>query len=158
MDAPLPGIAPWDEPIVHPQFWHFNLGGKDGARLVAGRERIYLDRFWNEFAGDPAKIDEATRAHYARLYSRPGAMRAAFAQFNSIAALDVADKRVAGASKLSMPVLAIGGEASMGATVAAVMRNVATDVREVVVAGAGHWMMEERTEVTIKLVEDFVAN
>ncbi|WP_426110257.1 alpha/beta fold hydrolase [Massilia sp. PWRC2] len=157
MDAPLPGIAPWDALIVRPQFWHFNFGGKDAERLVAGRERIYLDRFWNEFAGDPARISEATRAHYARLYSRPGAMRAAFAQFNSIVALDVADNRAPGATRLTMPVLAVGGEKSMGATVAAMMRNVASDVREVVVPGAGHWLMEEVPELTIRLVEDFVA-
>lgn len=156
MDAPLPGIAPWDELIVCPQFWHFNFGGKDAERLVAGRERIYLDRFWNEFAGHPARISEATRGHYARLYSRPGAMRAAFAQFNSIVALDVADNRAPGASRLTMPVLAVGGETSMGATMVAVMRNVASDVREVVVPGAGHWLMEEVPEVTIRLVEDFL--
>lgn len=156
MDAPLPGIAPWDALIIRPPFWHFNFGGKDAERLVAGRERIYLDRFWNEFAGDPANIDEATRAHYARLYSQPGAMRAAFAQFNTIAALDVADNRAAGAGRLTMPVLAIGGEKSMGATEAVVMRNVASDVREVVVPGAGHWLMEEKPEVTIKVVEEFL--
>jgi pimeloyl-ACP methyl ester carboxylesterase len=63
MDAPVPGIPPWDDIVRHPRLWHFSFGGPDAERLVAGRERIYLDRFWNEFAGDPAKIDEATRAH-----------------------------------------------------------------------------------------------
>ena len=79
MDAPVPGVAPWDQIVLSPALWHFNFGGRDAERLVAGRERIYLDRFWNEFAGDPAKVDEATRRHYAKLYARPGAMRAAFA-------------------------------------------------------------------------------
>ena len=78
MDAPIPGIPPWDDIVRHPLLWHFSFGGPDAERLVAGRERIYLDRFWNEFASDPAKIDEATRVHYAKLYARPGAMRAAF--------------------------------------------------------------------------------
>ena len=89
MDAPVPGIAPWDQIILWPALWHFNAGGPDFERLVAGRERIYLDRFWNEFAGTPSKIDEATRRHYTKLYSQPGAMRAAFAQFNAIAKHDV---------------------------------------------------------------------
>ena len=81
MDAPVPGIPPWDDLVRHPLLWHFSSGGPDAERPVAGCERIYLDRFWNEFAGDPSKIDEPTRGHYAQLYARPGAMRAAFAQF-----------------------------------------------------------------------------
>ena len=75
MDAPVPGIPPWDDLVRHPLLWHFSFGGPDAERLVAGRERIYLDRFRNEFAGNPAKIDEPTRVHYATLYARPGAIR-----------------------------------------------------------------------------------
>src|SRR6267143_204498 len=84
IDSPLPGIPPWDQIERLPALWHFNFGGPDAERLVAGRERIYLDRFWNEFAGDPSKIDEATRRHYAAIYARPGAMHSAFAQFLAI--------------------------------------------------------------------------
>jgi len=157
MDAPVPGVAPWDQIVLTPALWHFNFGGKDAERLVAGRERIYLDRFWNEFAGDPAKIDEATRAYYTRLYAQPGAMKAAFAQFNTIASHDVADNRASSKVKLPMPVLAIGGEKSFGANMAVVMRNAATNVKEAVVPGAGHWLMEESPEATIKLVDDFLA-
>jgi pimeloyl-ACP methyl ester carboxylesterase len=78
MDAPLPGIGPWDEIIRSPALWHFNFRGPDVERLVQGRERIYLDRFWNELSADPKSIDEATRQHYAELYARPGAMHSAF--------------------------------------------------------------------------------
>src|SRR5882724_5148786 len=70
MDAPVPGIAPWDTIVRSPMLWQFDFGGPDMERLVKGRERIYLDRFWNEFAGDRTKIDEATRVHYAKLYSQ----------------------------------------------------------------------------------------
>ena len=156
MDAPVPGIAPWDDIIGTPALWHFNFGGKDAERLVAGRERIYLDRFWNDFAGNPARITNATRAHYARLYSQPGAMRAAFAQFNTIVKNDVADNRATATTKLPMPVLAIGGEKSFGPTMAVVMRNAASNVQEAVVPGAGPWLMEESPEATIKLVDDFL--
>lgn len=157
MDAPVPGVAPWDQLILDPRLWHFNFGGKDAERLVAGRERIYLDRFWNDFAGNPAKVDDATRAHYTRLYAQPGAMRASFAQFNTIATRDVADNRVSAAVKLTMPVLAIGGAQSFGATMATVMRNAALDVQEAVVPDAGHWLMEENPEATVKLIDDFLA-
>jgi len=81
IDAPLPGIGPWDEIIKSPLLWHFNFRGPDVDRLVKGRERIYLDRFYNELSADPKSIDEATRQHYARLYARPGNMHYAFEQF-----------------------------------------------------------------------------
>lgn len=157
MDAPVPGVAPWDEIVLSPQLWHFNFGGKDAERLVAGRERIYLDRFWNEFAGDPSKIDEETRVFYTRLYARPGAMKAAFAQFNAIALQDVADNRVSSKLKLTMPVLAVGGEKSFGSNMAAVMRNAATNVEQAVVPGAGHWLMEESPNTTVDLIDNFLA-
>lgn len=155
MDAPVPGIPPWDEVVRSPALWHFDFGGPDAERLVAGRERIYLDRFWNEFAGDPSKINEATREHYTKFYALPGAMRSAFAQFRSIRQ-DVEDNKVSMMTKLTMPVLAIGGEKSFGATEAVVMRNAATDVTEVVVPHSGHWLMEEQPEATIAAVRTFL--
>jgi pimeloyl-ACP methyl ester carboxylesterase len=156
MDAPVPGIPPWDQIILSPTLWHFNFAGRDAERLVAGRERIYLDRFWNDFAGDPSKIDEATRRHYTKQYAQPGAMRAAFAQFTSIAAKDVADNIAFSKMKLAMPVLAIGGEKSFGATMAVVMRNAATNVQQEVVPNAGHWLMEESPAVTMRLIAQFL--
>ncbi len=47
--------------------WHFGFGGQDMERLVAGRERIYLDRFWNELSRDQKRFDEAKRRHYAMI-------------------------------------------------------------------------------------------
>lgn len=83
IDAPIPGIGPWEEILKSPLLWHFNFRGPDVDRLVKGRERIYLDRFWNELSANPKAIDEQTRRHYARLYSRKGAMHAAFKQFEA---------------------------------------------------------------------------
>jgi pimeloyl-ACP methyl ester carboxylesterase len=157
IDSPIPGIPPWDKIVRLPALWHFNFGGPDAERLVAGRERIYLDRFWNEFAGDPSKIDEAERRHYAALYARPGAMHAAFAQFLAIDQKDEADNLKAIQTKLTMPVLAIGAEKAFGANVAIVMRNAATNVKEVIVPKAGHWLMEEAPAPTIAAVKDFLA-
>jgi pimeloyl-ACP methyl ester carboxylesterase len=155
MDAPVPGIPPWNDIVRSPMLWHFDFGGADMERLVAGRERIYLDRFWNEFAGTPAKVDEGTRQHYARLYARPGAMHAAFAQFRSIRQ-DAVDNEASMTKKLSMPVLAVGGEKSFGANEAIVMRNAADKVTEVVIPGAGHWLMEEAPTQTIAAIRGFM--
>ncbi len=156
MDAPVPGIPPWNEIVRSPLLWHFDFGGPDMERLVAGRERIYLDRFWNEFAGDPRKVDEATRQHYAKLYARPGAMHAAFLQFRSIRQ-DAVDNEASNKTRLTMPVLAVGGEKSFGANEAIVMRNAADNVTEVVVPGAGHWLMEEAPAQTIQAVRQFIS-
>src|SRR6202140_2888177 len=128
MDAPVPGIPPWDDIIPSPALWHFSFGGPDAERLVAGRERIYLDRFWNEFSADPKKFSEASRQHYAKLYARPGAMHAGFAQFAAFDQDAIDNKTFVERGKLTMPVLAVGGEKSFGATMAVVMRAAATDV------------------------------
>ena len=157
MDAPVPGIPPWDQIVRNPLLWHFDFGGPDMERLVAGRERIYLDRFWNEFAGDPAKIDEATREHYAELYALPGAMHSVFAQFRSIRQ-DAVDNAASIATKLTMPVLAVGGEKSFGANEAVVMRNAAVDVTGLVIPNAGHWLMEEQPAATIAAVRAFLSS
>jgi pimeloyl-ACP methyl ester carboxylesterase len=155
MDAPIPGIAPWNEILLNPSLWHFGFHGPDAERLVEGRERIYLDRIWNDFTGDPAKPDEETRAYYASQYAEPGAMRAGFAQFTAFSQ-DAKDNEVFQQTKLTMPVLAIGGEKSFGATQALVMRNVAVDVTGVVIPGAGHWLMEENPEATDDAIQRFL--
>ena len=129
IDAPLPGIGPWDEILKSPLLWHFNFRGPDVDRLVKGRERIYLDRFWNELSADPKTIDEATRRHYTKIYARPGAMHAAFEQFATFNTKDTADNKAFQAKgKLTMPILALGAEKSFGAMQAEVMREVGSNV------------------------------
>ena len=156
IDAPLPGIGPWDDIIRSHALWHFSFYGPDAERLVKGRERIYLDRFWNEFSADPKKFDEASRKHYAKLYAAAGAMHAGFEQFKAFDQ-DAADNKVFVAKgMLTMPVLAIGGEKSFGPMMGTVMRAAATNVQTAVVRNSGHWVMEENPAATIKLIEDFL--
>ena len=157
IDAPLPGIGPWEEVLKNPLLWHFRFGGADMERLVAGRERIYLDRFWNEFSATPAAFTEASREHYAGLYALPGAMHAGFSQFAAFDQ-DAADNVafLAGKGKLTMPVLAIGGEKSFGPMMATVMRFAASNVSEGVIPGSGHWIMEENPAATVAMVRGFL--
>jgi pimeloyl-ACP methyl ester carboxylesterase len=156
IDAPLPGVGPWEEILKNPLLWHFRFGGPDMERLVAGRERIYLDRFWNEFSANPTRFSEAARRHYARLYARPGAMHAGFAQFAAFDQDAADNKEFLAAGKLGIPVLALGGEKSFGATMAAVMRFAASDVEEGIVPDSGHWIMEENPKATVALVRAFL--
>jgi pimeloyl-ACP methyl ester carboxylesterase len=156
MDAPVPGIGPWEEILKNPLLWHFRFGGPDMERLVKGRERIYLDRFWNEFSADPKRFDASSRAHYAKLYARPGAMHAGFEQFKAFDQDALDNKALLAKGMLSMPVLAIGGEKSFGPTMAAVMRSAATDVSEAVIADSGHWLMEEQPQATVSRIRAFL--
>jgi pimeloyl-ACP methyl ester carboxylesterase len=156
IDAPLPGIGPWEQIVQDPRMWQFGFGGPDMERLVAGRERIYLDRFWNEFSLHPERFDETKRQHYATLYALPGAIRAGFAQFATFGQDSLDNKTYLAKGKLTVPVLAIGGEASFGTMMATVMRFAATNVEEAIVPDSGHWIMEENPAATTKLVTDFL--
>ena len=157
IDAPLPGVGPWDDIVKSHALWHFSFWGPDAERLVKGRERIYLDRLWNQFSADPKSFPEASRAHYARLYARPGAMHAGFEQFKAFDQDVIDNKAFVAQGKLTMPVLALGGEKSFGPMMAVVMRAAATNVAEGIVPHSGHWIMEENPAATIALVTDFLA-
>jgi pimeloyl-ACP methyl ester carboxylesterase/uncharacterized RmlC-like cupin family protein len=156
IDAPPPGIGPWDEILKNPLLWHFRFGGPDMERLVAGRERIYLDRFWNEFAAEPSRLTPAMRDHYARLYAMPGAMHSGFAQFAAFDQDATDNHGFVAKGKLAMPVLAVGGEKSFGAMMATVMRFAASDVQEAVVPDSGHWIMDENPDATVAIVRGFL--
>jgi uncharacterized RmlC-like cupin family protein len=155
MDAPIPGIEPWNTILLNPGVWHFNFHGPDAERLVAGRERIYFDRIWNDFTGDPSEPDEATRNFFTATYAQPGGMRAGFAQFTAFST-DAADNKVFEQVKLTIPVLAVGGEKSFGRLQAVIMRHVAINVQEAVVPRSGHWLMEESPVYTVDLVQKFI--
>jgi pimeloyl-ACP methyl ester carboxylesterase len=158
IDAPLPGIGEWDKIICSPLLWHFNFRGPDEERLVQGRERIYLDRFWDELSADPKGIDEQTRQHYAGLYARPHAIHDAFEQFAAFGQDAIDNKALlARVGKISMPVLAVGAEKSSGRGMVDVLGFVASNVAGAIVPNSGHWIMEENPRATIELVTDFLA-
>jgi pimeloyl-ACP methyl ester carboxylesterase len=156
IDAPIPGIGPWDQVTQDPTMWQFGFGGPDMERLVDGRERIYLDRFWNEYSLHPERLDEIKRQHYAELYSMPGAMRAGFAQFRTFPQDAIDNKALLVKGKLTMPVLAAGGESASGSMMATVMRFAAENVEEAIIPDSGHWITEENPLATTKLVTEFL--
>ena len=158
MDAPLPGVGHWDDQLKNPKVWHFNFRGPDVERLVAGRERILLDRFYNELSANPAGIDEETRDHYAALYARPGAIHNAFSgQFAAFAQDAIDNQGLLAKGKLTLPVLAIGGDHSYGANLATEIGFAAANVRGAVIANSGHWIMEEQPERAIAVILPFLA-
>src|SRR5437870_1575950 len=156
MDAFLPGVEGWEPIYNSPNVWHFRFNGEYPEKLVKGRERTYFEYFWNVFAADKAhSIPEADRKAYTEAYSKPGRMRAAWAYFASWPQLAKDFSRLS-QTKLTMPVLSIGGEKSLGNELAAQMKLVATDVTVVVLPNTGHWILEERPKETTDALVKFL--
>jgi pimeloyl-ACP methyl ester carboxylesterase len=158
MDAPLPGLGTWEQQLLNPKLWHFNFRGPDVERLVSGRERILLDRFYNELSANPAGIDEQTRRHYAALYARPGAIHNALGGQFAAFSKDAEENKAlfARVGKLGMPVLAIGGDHSYGVAMKTELEMVASDVEGAVIANSGHWIMEEQPQQAIAVITGFI--
>ena len=130
---------------------------RSGHGALGRWARAHLSRsFWNEFSADPSRFSEATREHYAELYALPGAMHAGFAQFAAFDQDAIDNQAFLAKGKLTMPVLAVGGEKSFGTMMATVTRFAASDVHEAIVPDAGHWIMEENPQGTIQLVRGFL--
>ncbi len=142
MDAFLPGIGDWTTVWLLRDLWHFHFYGETPLKLVAGRERIYFEHFWNDFAADPKhSVPEADRRFYAAAYAQPGGMRAGFEVFRAFEQ-DAKDFAELSQTKLTMPMLVLTGEKASGNTLIVQARLVDTDVQGVIVKGSGHWLME----------------
>ncbi len=156
MDAFLPGVGGWEAVYNNPAIWHFRFHGPTPEALVQGRERTYFEYFWNDLAADRNRsLPEADRVAYTAAYARPGRMRAAWAYFESFpqAAKDFAQLSP---TKLTMPVLVIGGEKSLGEVLGQQMKLVASDVTVVVLKDTGHWVLEERPKETSDALVKFL--
>ena len=156
MDAFLPGVGNWRTIYDNPAIWHFRFNGPTPEKLVQGRERTYFEHFWNDFAADKThSIPEAERKAYAEAYSRPGRMRAGWAYFVSFPQA-ARDFEALAKTKLTMPVLAIGGEKANGDALGSQTKLVATDVTVVVLKNTGHWLLEENRQGTTDALTKFL--
>jgi pimeloyl-ACP methyl ester carboxylesterase len=156
LDAFLPGVGDWTKVWLLRDLWHFHFYGKTPLALVAGRERIYLEHFWNDFAADSARsVSEADRQLYAEAYAQPGAMKAGFEVFRAFEQ-DAKEFAAFAETKLTMPMLVLTGEKGSGDFLIAQGNLVANDVEGVVIKGSGHWLIDEAPEQVVpKLVAFF---
>src|SRR5438094_4387239 len=156
MDAFLPGVPGWEAIYNAPNIWHFRFNGEYPEKLVQGRERTYFEYFWNMLAADNThSIPEAERKAYTAAYARPGRMRAAWAYFASWPQL-ATEFAPLSKTKLTMPVLSIGGEKSLGNQLGAQMKLVADNVTVIVLQNAGHWILEEKPKETTAALLNFL--
>ena len=156
MDAFLPGVGDWTSVWLLRDLWHFHFYGKTPLALVDGRERIYFEHFWNDFAADPARsVSEQDRQFYTAAYAQPGAMRAGFEVFRAFEQ-DAKDFATFSKTKLKMPMLVLTGEKASGEFLITQSRLVADDVEGVVIKGSGHWLIDEAPDQVVpKLVAFF---
>ena len=156
MDAFLPGVGDWTHVWLMRDLWHFHFYGEVPLKLVEGRERIYFEHFWNDFAADRThSVSEADRQFYAAEYARPGGMRAGFEYFRAFEQ-DAADFAKLAQTKLEMPMLVLSGEKAGGTFLIDQGRMVAENVEGVLVKGSGHWLMEEAPEQVIPKLREFL--
>jgi pimeloyl-ACP methyl ester carboxylesterase len=156
MDAFLPGVEGWEAIYNSPDYWHFRFHGPTPEKLVRGRESTYFAYFWNDLAADKNhSVSAENRAAYIANYSKPGRMRAAWAYFASWpqTAKEFAEMAK---TKLTMPVLAIGGDKSLGVPLGVQMKLVADNVKIVIVKDSGHWILDEQPQQTIQALIDFL--
>ncbi len=157
MEAFLPGVGDWNSVFLLRDLWHFHFYGKTPLALVEGRERIYFEHFWNDFAADPSRsVSEQDRQFYAAAYAQPGAMKAGFEVFRAFEQ-DARDFAEFARTKLKMPMLVLTGEKASGEFLIAQGRLVADQVEGVVIKGSGHWLMDEAPAQTIPELVAFFA-
>jgi pimeloyl-ACP methyl ester carboxylesterase len=157
MDAFLPGVGDWQNVWLLHDKWHFNFYGETPLKLVKGRERIYFEHFWNDFAANPKKsVSERDRRFYTKSYAQPGAMRAGFEVFRAFEQ-DGRDFAGFAKTKLTMPMLVLTGEKASGDFLIQQARLVADNVEGVVVKGSGHWLIDEAPGQVIPKLVSFLA-
>ena len=155
---PLPDHSPplFVPAPVNNRLWHiaFNrAGGEIAEKLVAGREKIF---YGYEFAIQGGHLPEELVDYYVDLVSTPGALPGSFAFYREWDAT-MAQNGERAATPLSMPVLAIGGEASWGGAVGGAMSGIAKDVQTVVIPGGSHWVAEEAPDALLDALSTFLA-
>jgi pimeloyl-ACP methyl ester carboxylesterase len=156
MDAFIPGVGHWQDMFLLRDLWHFHFYGKTPLALVQGRERIYLEHFWNDFAADAAhSIPEADRRLYTAMFARP---RHVWAGMEWFRAFDLDGTEFAGLAKtkIDQPMLVLSGEKSGGEFLINQARLVDSHVEGVVVKGSGHWLMEEAPDQVIPRLVGFL--
>jgi pimeloyl-ACP methyl ester carboxylesterase len=156
LDAFLPGVAGWQAVYDTPTLWHFRFVGPTPLALVSGRESTYFNYFWNDFAADKNRsVPESSRLQYIAAYSRPGRMASGWAYFAAFPKT-ASDFAALARTPLTIPVLSIGGDKSLGAALGAQAKLIASHATVIVLKDTGHWLIEESPAETMAAITQFL--
>jgi pimeloyl-ACP methyl ester carboxylesterase len=156
-EASQPGTSFYDRIKHTPTEWHFLFHQVLDLpeALVAGRERLYLQYFYDRLGARPTAVDTDA---FVKAYEQPGAMRAGFDLYRAFEQ-DAEDIRAAleSGGRLKIPCLGLYGEASIShrGGVEEVGREIAEVVSVAGIAGAGHWMADENPDGLVESVLRF---
>ncbi|KRE00844.1 alpha/beta hydrolase [Bosea sp. Root670] len=140
--------------------WHFgfNMAGDISEELVRGREFLFVDHFMRrEKVGlfDANAVGSSEIEHYAQALARPGALRSSFSYYRTIP-IDREDNRAWGQTPLQMPVLAVGADWGYGDASSRTIRQVASNVEDVLIERCGHYPPEERPHELAAAIKQFL--
>lgn len=163
MDGFIPGIPGWETPYNgNPAAgisskWHFRFFGPTAVAMIQGKEKVYLDMFFDGFVyeGNPSVPNEVREA-LLKDYSRPGRMEAAFKLYSAWVEHDANDNRAFAENRLTIPVLTIGGDSSRGKTLSEQVQHITTQPQSLILQNTGHWVLEEKAEATSGAILDFL--
>jgi pimeloyl-ACP methyl ester carboxylesterase len=155
-EAPIPGTDVHDNMKNDPTLFHFlfHKALDLPEALTQGRERWYLQHFYDKLGFKPTAVDTD---HFAQAYAEPGAMRAGFDLYRAFDK-DAEDLQAAldKDGKLQMPVLGLYGEMSLFEEVTEKMGlEFAEDVTTHAIPESGHWMAEENPDALVDTVLEF---
>ena len=154
MDALLPGVEPVWSDFSGKAWWFGFFARPVSGYLVQGKEGAFLKDFWPVVGHINDSFTPEETTEFIRAFSVPGTTTACFHWFGNFPQ-DALDNHIFEKNKLTMPVLSMGAEYGSGSFLAKHSRVVAANVTEVVIKGAGHWIVQEKTEEVQKALIDF---
>ena len=156
LDAPIPGIEPWWSQ-VKTSLWHFGFHATPDLpeQVLAGKERAYLSFLFNAFAQRKAAFPAAAIDEFVRAYAAPGALGPSLGPYRAFDT-SAAQNLLSACAKLPMPVLALGGQYTIGEHIVALVQTVAADVRGGSVPDAAHWLVEENPDYLLAQLVSFL--
>ncbi|WP_371662591.1 alpha/beta fold hydrolase [Streptomyces sp. NBC_00280] len=162
LEAVIPGLTPsppfFGPAAVNLKLWQFGFNRLTdlNEELVRGRERLFFGYQFAKKAATPDAIPAyAVDVYVDAIATDPRALRASFAYYR---ALDetIAQNEQRSRTRLTLPVLAVGGALWSGVNTTQTMRLAADDVTGVVLDHCGHYPAEEQPARCVEILEDFL--
>lgn len=155
MDAIIPGVEPEWTAITTTNWWFGFHNKADSEKSIVGNERAYLTSFWPGVQYKPNAFTPDEVEEFVRAYSVPGAMRGSFEWFRAFPQ-DVRDNQPIFARKLTLPVLAMGGQYFSASFLPRHMGVVATNVTALTIPDAAHWLVQENPDAVAQGLLNFL--